>query len=317
MNQNNAPTAIGRCFSPSPDPLVETANGTPGPLLLKLPGTDPILEEKDHDSGENSNSLPPGRIRRNRTATICGGYVSEERNMMLLSPKPSDVSGIPQQRLMSVTSMDPLPLPLAKLSTMSIRRRHEEYTSITDSIAIRHPERRIRNNRSNSSEHDESAVDSEGGGNVTSSPRKRSTRDLRMTPSSQVEESTSRDQIFEIDHPEHEEDEAQADCELTDVITEEEDEEEDDEEDDSHERHHIHPRRKSSRQNRQPSHTLETDLSEGEEVDPLDVLKMKELPIIHQILNEEEQAGAPHSTPVIASPSSSRADLTSQKCSDV
>lgn len=81
---------------------------------------------------------------------------------------------------------------------MSIRRRHEEYTSITDSISVRHPERRIRNNRSNSSEHDESAVDSDGNDNLMSSPRKRSTRDLRMTPSSQAEESTSREPIYEM-----------------------------------------------------------------------------------------------------------------------
>ena len=105
LNQNTMPM-MGRCLSPSP----ESVTGTPGPMLLKLPGSDPIVEEHDHESVEN-NSLPPGPIRRNRTATICGGYVSEERNMMLLSPKPSDVSGIPQQRLLSVASMDPLPGP--------------------------------------------------------------------------------------------------------------------------------------------------------------------------------------------------------------
>ncbi|CAI5439041.1 unnamed protein product [Caenorhabditis angaria] len=249
--QQNLPMGP-RCYSPIPEQI----------HLLKIP-------EQREESQLADIAITP--MRRARTSTVCG-IVGEEG--LYLSPGAAE-----QNRLISVSSMDPLPLGITKAT--SIRRRHEEYTSITDSIAIRKHERRRRTARSNSSDHAESAAGSDIDENVITLSKKRSIRDVRASASrdnidDDDEESRETNKSFESN--EKHDEAAQADCELTDVVSEDEDEIEYDEEEEEDDDEDMPNNRKITAR-RMPSNTLSTIPSQSE--------------LSHHVINETHSSPPP------------------------
>ncbi|VDN25223.1 unnamed protein product [Cylicostephanus goldi] len=116
----------------------------------------------------------------------------------LLSPRPYE------RKCGSMLSLDP-PLP-SPMKIGSVRRRHEEYTTITDSISIHKEGRGLRQGRSLSTEHPESDHSEDGAG--SHDERESSVRPKRSTADKRADET---------DHSRLLEEEELADCELTDI----------------------------------------------------------------------------------------------------
>ncbi|KAK6728943.1 hypothetical protein RB195_006167 [Necator americanus] len=162
---------------------------------------EPVLVVSDTGSAEGLAPLAPVQ-RRQRTNTVCGtGQQGSTDDPTLLSPRPYD------RKCGSMLSLDPpLPTP-SKIS--NVRRRHEEYTTITDSISIHRNDRGLRQGRSHSTDHQDSAPHSED---------EAESHDERESLSRQ-KRSADRRTMDDAEHSRLIEEEELADCELTDVIS--------------------------------------------------------------------------------------------------
>ncbi|EPB67363.1 hypothetical protein ANCCEY_13545 [Ancylostoma ceylanicum] len=162
-----------------------------------------VLVVSDAGSAEGLAPLAPVQ-RRQRMNTVCGtGPHGSTEDPALLSPRPYD------RKCGSMLSLDPAHPTPSKIG--SVRRRHEEYTTITDSISIQRDARSMRQGRSHSTDHQESAPQSDDGAESQDERESRRKRSL------------DRRTIEDADHSRRIDEEELADCELTDVISDADD----------------------------------------------------------------------------------------------